>query len=119
MSYMEAGMLHEQELPLADTLFRQSAIVDCPSDKFLIYVANPGCSACISKAINCYKAYLESQLETPFFFLLKSIDTALFDYYLQRFGLKSPPTEANIFVADLTDALYTVKAGRVVSIAQW
>lgn len=112
-------MLREQELPLADTLFRQSAIGDCPSDMFMVYVANPGCSACISKAINCYKAYLESQSEAPFFFLLKSTDTVLLDYYLQRFGIEPPPTEANIFVADLTDALYTVKAGRVVSIVRW
>ena len=107
------------EAPIADTLFRKTIQFGEVIDTSYVYVANPGCSFCIASALDCYRAYVESRITAPFLFLLKSQDTAVFDYYLLQSNLKRPAVVCEIRCADLTDALYTIISGRVVSITKW
>lgn len=114
-----APTLSGEEAPLADTLFRRSVLRKEGTETLYVYVGNPGCSVCISKALDCYRCYLASGATPPFQFILKSEDTAVFDYYMMKSGMDKPVIEKNYYCADLQDALYTISGNRVVSVTRW
>lgn len=105
--------------PLADTLFRYSIPVPESGSGEFIYAVNPACSFCISNAIACYNAYLDSGSDIPFLFLAKSDNTLIFDYYLEQNSRGIPRSVFGEGCDLLEDGIYSLIGERVVSYSRW
>ena len=105
--------------PLADTLFRHCVPIPEDGCGEFIYVVNPECSFCISNAIACYNAYLDSGSDIPFLFLTKTEDTLIFDYYLEENSKGVPHSIAAEECALLEDGIYCLLGGKVESFSRW
>lgn len=105
----------------ADSLFRLELPVNVSKTSY-VYLLNPSCSFCISKAVSCYKAYLmvDGQSHFPFLFLLREFDTELLEIFLQKENLPSSPLIIPCTGSvDLEDGLFTVEDGQVVGYSDW
>ena len=70
--------------PLADSLFQLLVPIIPDQEEQFIFVANPECSFCIATAISCCNAWAGTGSTSPFYFLIKSDYTELFEFYLDR-----------------------------------
>lgn len=105
--------------PLADTLFRYSVPIPEEGSGEFIYAVNPACSFCISNAIACYNAYLDSGSDIPFIFLMKTEDSLIFDYYLEQNSRGIPRSVFGEGCDLLEDGIYSLIGERVVSYSRW
>ena len=105
--------------PLADTLFHYSIPLMQEEGDQYVYVANPECSFCISKAINCINAWAETEIESPFIILSKTEYTELLEFFMKRDSKKQVLIFTSTSSDCLDDGLYVVRDKRVVSYSSW
>ncbi|MBQ9172380.1 MAG: hypothetical protein IJV54_01845 [Bacteroidales bacterium] len=105
--------------PLADTMFCYNVPIPEEGSGEFIYVVNPECSFCISNAIACYNAYLDSGSDIPFLFLAKSDNTLIFDYYLEQNSRGTPRSVVGEGFDFPEDGIYCLLGERVVSYSRW
>ena len=109
----------DSKTSFADSILHNSVPVIQDSQEQYVYVVNPECSFCIASAISCCNAWNDTGIEAPFYFLIKSDYTELFEFYLERDCKKKVPFFTSDDCTCLSDGLFTLRKGHVSSYSSW
>ena len=83
-----------------------------------VYVVRTGCSFCIAKALDCYKAYSVTNYNYPFLFLSQE-DPAIFQHYFKR-QFDSDPLIYRINNENrIEEGLYTIEGNVLIAFHPW